>query len=318
MRKLVSPLLLVLFAALGTAVAQAQAKPKAKPSFSIPVWIDNGGCTKAPSFEPTINGKPAPVKERLAPNSGQVILVVFDLTGDLSRIESAKQAVIAEISKLPKNVWVGVLRDQDGLHVLSDPGPDRAKAIDAIRSLSVNGTPGLLETLRPALMLADSMIRKAPVRVSVLYITDGSIYDYREDYTDPVINPSDNQDLSRRFRNVLINEKVSKLNRHISSLEAPLFVIHLHYRHDSLDLAYQSGLDSLARTTGGEAVVCHSMAEIPQAISRMFTRITSAWRLNLEVPRKARRYLQVGMRASCGSRQDIQISWRARFRLRGE
>ena len=42
-------------------------------------------------------------------------------------------------------------------------------------------------------------MRKSPVRVSVLYITDGSIYSYREDYTNPVINESDPHDLSRRF-----------------------------------------------------------------------------------------------------------------------
>ena len=58
----------------------------------------------------------------------------------------------------------------------------------------------MLGTVPSALGLADALLRKAPVRVSVLYLTDGGIYSYREDYTNPVINQSDPHDLSRRFR----------------------------------------------------------------------------------------------------------------------
>ena len=119
--------------------------------------------------------------------------------------------MIAEISKLPQTAWVGLLRAQDGLHVLADPSPDRQPLIDAIHSLSNSGKPGLLETVQSALSLADALIRKSPVRVSVLYITDGSIYSYRGDYTNPVINSSDPHDLSRRFPETLIKEKISKL-----------------------------------------------------------------------------------------------------------
>ncbi|HUX11151.1 MAG TPA: hypothetical protein VMW51_10940 [Terriglobia bacterium] len=212
---------------------------------------------------------------------------------------------------------MGVMRAQDGLHVLADPGPNRQKVIDAIHSVSSNGTPGLLETVRSALSLADAMIRMSPVRVSVLYITDGSIYSYREDYTDPVINPSDTHDLSRRFRDELVNSKISKLEGHISSLEAPLFVVHLNYRQDGLDLAYQNGLDALAKSTGGETVICHSLAEIPQSISHLFARIATVWRLNLAVPAKTHSHVQIGMNASCG-KGNLQLSWRSHFRLKGE
>jgi len=313
MRTLVSALALILFAAFGVAVARAQMTR----TFSIPAWIDHGKCAQAPTFDPTLNGKPVKVDRKLAPSSDQIILVVFDLTGDLSRIDDAKQAVITEISHLPQNVWVGVLRAQDGLHVLADPTPNRQKVTDIIQSLTSSGTPGLLETIRPTLSLADAMIRRSPVRVSVLYVTDGSIYNYREDYTDPVINPSDPHDLSRRFPDVLINEKISKLERHMRSLEAPFFVVHLHYRQDELDVAYQNGLDSLARNTGGEAVICRSTAEIPQAISHIFARITSAWSLILSVPPKDHHDLQVGLKASCGS-GGLQLSWRPHFRPKVE
>lgn len=304
----------VFFVLIGSALARAQAKA---PAFSIPAWIDQGKCAETPTFGPTLNGHPATVEKALAPTSDQVILVVLDLTGDLSRIDDAKRAMATSISKLPQNSWVGLLRAQDGLHVLADPTADRRKVIDTIQSFTSSGTPGLLETLRATLSLADAMVRKSPVRVSVLYITDGSIYNYREDYTDPVINPSDKHDLSRRFRDVLINEKISKLERRISSLEAPLFVVHLHYRQNSLDLAYQNGLDALARNTGGETVICRSSAEIPQAISHIFTRISDVWGLTLSVPRKNHRELQVGLKASCNG-QEVQISWRPYFRSREE
>lgn len=313
MRKIISTISLVLLAVSGSAVAQTKA-----PDFSISARIEKSHCAGGPRFKPTLNGKPVVVRAELGPKSDQVILVVFDLTGSLSRIEDAKQAVISEISKLPPNAWVGVLRAQDGLHVLTDPSPNREKTVTTIQSLSSNGTPGLLETVRPALSLADAMIRKSPVRVSVLYITDGSIYSYREDYTDPVINPSDRHDLSRRFRDVLINEKIAKLQRHISSLEAPLFVVQLHYRQNRLDLAYQNGLEALATATGGEAAMCHSLSEVPDVISTMFNRIRTTWRLNLAVPPKTHSHLQVGLSASCSGNQDIQLAWRAHFQLKEE
>ena len=312
MRKSVSALVLALIAVAAAASGRAQT-----PAVAIAARIEKSSCSGVPEFKPTLNGKPAPVRAKLGPASDQVILIVFDLTGDLSRIEDAKQAVITEISKLPPNAWVGVLRAQDGLHVLADPSPNRQKVIAIIRSLTSNGTPGLLETLRPALSLADAMIRKSPVRVSLLYITDGSVYNYREDYTDPVINPSDPHDLSRRFPDVLINEKISKLERHIGSLEAPLFVVHLDYRQGGLDQAYQNGLETLADTTGGEAAVCHSLSEVPQVISTMFSRISTTWRLNLEVPPRTHNHMQVGLSASCGS-DDLQLSWRTHFQLKGE
>src|SRR5579863_6749296 len=98
MRITLSTLILLLFSALGAALGQAQNSH----TFSIPAWIDNGKCTKSPTFDPTLNGKPVKVSEMLAPNSDQIILVVFDLTGDISRIDDAEQAVISNIAKLPR------------------------------------------------------------------------------------------------------------------------------------------------------------------------------------------------------------------------
>jgi hypothetical protein len=51
----------------------------------------------------------------LGPGSDQVYLLVLDFTSEVSLVDAAKQAASGEISKLPSNVWVGLLSDHDGL-----------------------------------------------------------------------------------------------------------------------------------------------------------------------------------------------------------
>jgi len=280
---------------------------------SIPAWVEANDCSLPPKFAAALNGKAVRVTAQLGPESDQIILVVLDLTGDLTLVETAKQALITEVDKLAPNAWVGLLRTQDGLHVLADPGASREALIDAIRSLSNSTEPDLLETVESALTLADGIMRKSPVRVSVLFVTDGSIYSYREDYTNPIINKSDPHDLSRRFPEALINAKISKLVEASSSLEAPLFVVHLNYRRDRLNIAYQNGLETLADATGGKGDICRSVAEIPEAVSAMFARISSAWRLTLALPTRIHYNIQIHLSAPCGD-EELRISWRTRLR----
>jgi hypothetical protein len=283
---------------------------------SIPAWVEGNNCAVPPKFEATLNGKPVPVTAQLGPGSDQIILVVIDLTGDLALIEAAQQAVITEISKLPPNAWVGLLRDQDGLHVVADPGADRQPLLQAIQSLPHIGAPGLLGTVPSALGLADALLRKAPVRVSVLYLTDGGIYSYREDYTNPVINQSDPHDLSRRFPGALVQEKISKLVNDISSLQAPLFVVHVNSRPDRLNLIYQNGLETLADATGGKASLCRSVAEIPEAVSAVFARMSSGWRVTLAFPSKLHFNSQIHLSAPCHD-ETQRLTWRTHFHPKG-
>jgi hypothetical protein len=298
--------LLVAAPSLGTLHAQTA-------SISIPAWIEGSDCGSTPKFEATCNGKDVPVTSQMGPGSDQIIMVVLDFSGELELVDAAKQAVIAEISKLPPNAWVGLLRGQDGLHVLADPSPNRQPVVDAIKGLVNMGKPGLLETVGPALDLADSLMRKFPIRVSVLYITDSNIYGYREDYTNPVINESDPHDLSRRFPDALIQDRISRLQGEMSSLEAPLFVVHTNYRSDTLNESYQNGLLTLADATGGKGQACRSIGEIPDGISAAFARISSAWRLTLGLPPKTHNNVQIHLSAPCGG-EDAKLSWRMRLR----
>jgi VWA domain-containing protein len=301
----------ILLVALAAAPLHAQTA-----SVSVPAWVDGNPCSDAPDFKATLNGKPATITAKFPPGSDQVILLVLDLTSSLSSVAAAKEAAIAAISKLPPNAWVGLLRAQDGLHVLTDPGPNRQALIAAIQSLSTNGEPGLLETVDSALSLADEMLRQTSVRVSVLYLTDGSIYAYREDYTNPVINPSDPYDLSRRIPGALVENKISSLVRSLRSDEAPLFVVQLILRQDSLNEGYQNGLQTLAQATGGKAEICRSDAEIPDAISSMFARISSSWRLTLTVPPNVHDDLHIRLSVPC-SDGDARVSWRTDYYQKG-
>lgn len=275
---------------------------------SVPVWVEGG--TAAPKFEATFNGKPAVVSAQLGPSSDQVILIVLDVTGDPSYVDPAREALAGAISKLPQNAWVALLRAQDGLHVLADPGPDRRAAIDSVQNLPNSGTPGLLETVPQALALADSLIRSVPVRVAVLYVTDSNIYNYREDFTNPVINQSDPHDLSRRFPEALVEEKISKLIDGAAPLEAPLFVIHIHDRTDRLNRAYENGLRTLAEASGGREDICRSLAEIPEAVEDVFGRITSGWQLTLTIPPKVHGLAQVRLTGKSGG-EELRLSWRS-------
>jgi hypothetical protein len=179
-------------------------------------------------------------------------------------------------------VQVGLLRAQDGLRVLLDPGEERAKLVEAIRNISVSGRAGLLNAIEPVQRLADSITAKARVRVAVLHVSDSSITNYREDYTNPVVNSSDAGDMSRRFPEGLIQEKTKQLLASVLGSDASLFVVHLRYQNDRLNNAYQTGLLDLATASGGSAEFCRSLGEIPVAIENMMKTVLSIQSVDVE------------------------------------
>ncbi|MCP5113475.1 MAG: hypothetical protein GY953_21790, partial [bacterium] len=157
----------------------------------VPVWTASPAQLSPDEIVAKVDGEPADILSLQSPKDDLMLLVVLDLVGDLNEIDLAREALLATIPELPLNAYVGILRAQEGLQVLLDPTTDRDAAIQAIENFPVSGTPGLLETVETASALADSVLAKAPVRIAVCYITDSNIYEYREDYTNPVINYSD-------------------------------------------------------------------------------------------------------------------------------
>lgn len=266
----------------GPAVARAALSESRNPLVRTVAWVDgNGG---AGEWQASIEGRAARVVRARGPEDPLLLLLVADLTGDLTLVDPAREALIELVGELNRDSWVALLRAQDGLQTLVDPTGERPPVIGALREMQITGRAGLLEAVEPAAALASGILRKSPLRLGILFITDSNIYNYREDYTNPVINYSDTRDLSRRFPEALIREKTAKLARSLAGAEVPLFIVHLAFLRDRMNEAYQTGLRQLAEATGGEASVCRSPAEIPASIREAFGRISNHWAIDVELP----------------------------------
>jgi hypothetical protein len=253
----------------------------------IPFWTDADARIAPDEVKASANGQPAEIVAIHSPGEDLLLLVVLDLVGDLNEIDLARTALESSVAELPENVFVGLMRAQDGLQVLQDPTEDREVIINALQAFAVSGTPGLIETIETVSELADSILGKSPVRLAICYITDSDIREYREDFTNPVINYSDSRDLSRRFPEGLVRERISKLDAKLAMSQAPIFVIHLEYYSDRLNEAYQAGLLQLTTATGGDTVFCRSNSEIIPAVENMLRTIVNHYRADLRVNGKA-------------------------------
>ena len=276
---------LLLFLLCGT-LAAAPPPPARPVEIRIPVWLDGETGDPPPQdFHATIDGSAARVTAVQCPDDDLVILLVLDISsGDLTVMDPAKQTAEEIIRKLPPNAYLGLLRAQDGLHVLEDPTTDRDAILHQLEEQTLTGRTGLLATVETIGRIADAMIEKSNVRVAILYVTDGDVRNYREDFTNPVINSSDSHDLSRRFPEALVQEKIAKLDAVLASQQTPLFIVDLNQRTDRLNNAYHNGLKQLAETTGGAVFFSRSITEIPESVRKGFETVRSHYSLTLALP----------------------------------
>jgi hypothetical protein len=290
------------------------AAPATVPTaFRVPVrQASDGDAPVRNSFSIDLNGKPGSIAGVLTPDDAQMLLIVLDLTGDVAQADPAKQALIEAVGKLPASTWVALLRAQDGLSVLCDPTSDRTTVQDAIRGLSVSGRPGLIEVLDGVQRLADSIARKSRVRVSAVYITDSDVTAYREDFTNPVINSSDPHDLSRRFPEQLIQEKIAKLGSTLAARQTSLHLVHVANRTDRLNEAYENGLRRLAEDSGGISEFCRTTAEIPAAIQRAIDAASKEYSLLVAVPEKGPPSGQVQVAAKDAAGNSVPLVFKTR------
>lgn len=282
----------------------------------IPVWLDAspGRDLSAKDFTATIGGASSRVLQVQCPDGDLVILLVLDLSsGDLTLADPAKEALNAEIRELPPNAFVGLLRAQDGLAVLHDPTANRDAIATLVAQQTLSGKTGLLATIDTAGHIADAMLEKSAVRVAILYVTDGDVRNYREDFTNPVINSSDSHDLSRRFPETLVQEKIAKLDAVLAAEQAPVFIVNVSQQGDRLNEAYQNGMKQLAETTGGAAFFSRSTTEIPEAIRRSFDAVASHYSLTLDLPEHVSRRPQIHVTLAEGGRS---LTYRTRIVLR--
>ncbi len=242
----------------------------------------------AENFRAWLDNEEVEVRSVLTPRDNLILLVLLDLAGHLNRVDVARRALIEAIDDLGPHPYVALLQARDGLQVLADPTRDHEKLEEVISNLQVSRFPSLLESVERASTIADRMLRESEVRVAVLSITDGSIRQYRGDYSNPVINPSDRTDLSRRFRDRVIRERITTIVNSLHQSWAPMFFLHLERRANRLDIAYQDGLRQFAQTTGGEALFCSSVSEIPAFLKQQVERITHSYVLTISNPKDTR------------------------------
>ena len=254
----------------------------------VPFWRSTGEAVRSTDLQVAVNGSRTKPLRVSAANGDLMLLIVLDLAGDLSLVDPAREALVSEIGKLPANTTVGLLRAQDGLRVIADPGTGREKLGEVIHGLVISGRAGLLDTVETAAKLADGVLAKSRVRVAVLYVTDSLVSNYREDFTNPVVNSSDSGDMSRRFPEGLVKEKIRLLKEQLSVTVAPVFIVHVNYQNDRLNDAYQTGLLDLAVSTGGAAAFCHTVSDIASSLERTFTEIESQQTVDVDSPAKAR------------------------------
>lgn len=302
-----------------SAVLEASPAKERRGSFKVPLWVEPKAEEQDLDLGPEdlnarVQGRPARVLSVSRPGDNLMALVVFDLTGDLELGDKAKEALIGQIQQLPERSYVGLLRSQDGLKVLLDPTKDRAAVASAVREVPVSGKAALLESVETMEGIADTILSKASIRVAVFYVTDSDVGNYREDFTNPVINWSDSHDLSRRFPEQLIHEKIAKMEARLAGSQAPLFIVHLNYRSDRLNEAYQNGLKRLAEVTGGSALFCRSIAEIPDATGKIFATIDSHYSVSLEMPERAGKSVEVQLElATSAGGDERNLSYRTHF-----
>lgn len=298
-----------------------QAAPNVTSATQLKVLIlppPNAKLQSAGDVQATVLGSTAPAKivGLVTPEHDLMLMLILDLAGDVSVADRAKDALAAEMEQLPSTVHVALLRAQDDLRVVLDPTRDRGAVQAAIRSTPVSGRAALLNTVETAVTLGDAVLAKSDVRFAILYVTDSSIGNYREDFTNPVINSSDAGDLSRSFPGALIQEKISKLDSTLLGHQAPLFIAHINYQSDRLSEAYLNGLRQLSTTTGAMALICRSSAEISIAIHDVLTSIAGHYSLTLQLPETPRKPVEVRLSFPGFEGAGQGFGYRSRFIVR--
>ncbi len=257
-----------------------QGAPPARGDMKAPLWVqpDNGQfVTLVPleKIQAWLGDEQVQVQAVHPADGNLILLVVMDVVGDLQRVDAVREGLVEILSTFGPREFAGILRAQDGLEVLLEPTNDQESLKDTLLALPVSGFPGLLDSVEDAATVADRMLRQSDVRVAVLYITDGSIYAYRGGYTNPVINPSDGGDLSRRFGDSLIQERITSIMDSLMASWAPIFFLHLERQRDRLNSVYQNGMTQFAQATGGEALFCESVAQIKPFLEQIVERARS-------------------------------------------
>lgn len=158
--------------------------------------------------------------------------------------------------------------------------------------------------------IADAMLAKSAVRVGVLFISDATIQNYRQDLINPAINLSDSNDLSRRFPEQLVQNAMSGLEQRMARALAPLFVVQLSYQTDRWNEAYYDGLRTVAENTMGEALFCATRGAIADSVDHCFLRLRQHYSAAIHIPKQGKT-VDIEIHSN-----GLRLLYRSRFVLR--
>src|SRR5512139_1489602 len=96
----------------------AEKSREARSIRRVTAWTEAGAVLDPAQLKVKVEAKESKVVRTKNADTPLLLLVVFDLTGDLTLADAARQALLAEFEKLPAEAWIGLLRVQDGLQVL--------------------------------------------------------------------------------------------------------------------------------------------------------------------------------------------------------
>lgn len=181
---LVSSLLL----AWGTAFVMTQGSVSPAGKVKIPVCAATGSGEPgldltATDFEARLNGKPFEVESFLGSESPMALILAMDTTGDRQYIDTVRKELCRFVEVLPPNVQLLVMSLNDGVRMVQPNTADRVKLKEAILNYPTTGHPGFLENVEAVARFADNLLRKNPVRIVALLVTDSNVRLYRRQYT---------------------------------------------------------------------------------------------------------------------------------------
>jgi len=275
----------LLFFSIVATLAQA---PATYP-LRVPYWVRSVRGDPIPAVDRRgllveVNGRKTEPELMLGPGSALFLLIALDLTGDTSVASDSQNALASEIRKLDANTYVAVFNCQDELRVLQEPIRNPDQSAKTIQSVTATGKPGLLTSIEQIESIADAMLARSAVRVGVLFISDADVQTYRRDLTNPVINSSDSNDISRRFPEQLVQDTMAAFSSRMASAMAPLEIVQLNDLDDRWNEAYHDGLRTIASGTYGELRFCATRASIPQTVTEAVAHLVEHYSLRILVP----------------------------------
>ena len=128
--------------------------------------------------------------------------------------------------------------------------------------------------------------------------------------------PGGPRDLSRKFPEALIQERISRVDSSLARLQAPVFIVHVIHRSDRPNEAYLNGLRQLSMTTGGVAVVCRSNGEIASALKDVLANITTHYSVTVELPKARAPSVELKLSVSRQDGSSPGLGYRSRFVLK--